>query len=148
MRTERSSRPLSFSSWWDLYVPFGVAALPAGLFQLLGILGEAGRQAGGKLAVWAVVGMAVTQVLGIFAMALVVLMRYDRGFRMLASRAAGRPSPWRQVLLLFSIVLVLCFDVLVNVATAFGGAELLLLLALPVFLGYVVCFRLAFMGLP
>jgi len=53
-------------------------------------------------------------------------------------------GPSGKLILSSSIVLVLLFDALTNVAAAFAGAGPLLVLAAPAFIGYVCCVRVAF----
>ncbi|MEZ6106909.1 MAG: hypothetical protein R3B96_12505 [Pirellulaceae bacterium] len=131
----------------DLAIPLVAAAIPAGLFALLGLATRGLAQPGAQPPVWLVVTMAMLEILGIVAMAFVILMRLEFGRRHLALRTDGYPEAWRKAVLFTSVAFILLFDILTNVAAAFAGASPLLLLAVPAFLGYVACVRIAFAGL-
>jgi len=138
------SEPFRLSPAWDIYIPFSIAAIPASLFTLLGFVTKGLDKPGAQTATWVIVMMLVLQTLGIIAMAFVILIRFERGFQQLSLRTNGSPAIWRKLILLSSIVFVLLFDVLTNVAAAFAGAGPLLVFAAPAFIGYVCCVRVAF----
>jgi hypothetical protein len=139
--------PFRLSPTWDFCIPFSIAAIPAGLFMLLGFVTKGLGKPGAEPATWMIIVMMILQTLGIIAMAFVILMRFELGFQQLSLRTNGRPAMSRKLILFFSIVFVLLFDILTNVATAFAGAGPLLVLAAPVFIGYIFCVRIAFAGL-
>lgn len=75
--------------------------------------------------------IGVRQTLGIIAMAVVILMRYEIRFQQLSIRTDGSPVIWRKLFLLCSIELILLFDILTYLATAFPDAGLMLIPAAP-----------------
>lgn len=139
-----TSQPFRLSPVWDLYVPIAIAAIPAGLFTLLGFVTQGLDTPGAEVATWVVVVMLVLQTIGIITMAVVILMRFEFGSHELSKRANGCPSVWRRITLVSSIVFVLLFDIFINVGAAFAGAGFLLWLAVPAFIGYVFCVRVTF----
>ena len=144
MRQFGQGKPFRVSPLWDLCVPFVIAAIPAGLFVLLGFIASGLDRPGAKLSFLVIVLMGVLQSLGIIAMAVVILMRYRFGLRELAMRTSGNLPIWRRLMLLCSLAFVLLFDAFTNVAAAFEGAGFLLLPAAPAFIGYIICVRIAF----
>ena len=142
-----SPEPFRLSPTWDFGIPFSIAAIPAGLFKLLGFVTEGLDKPGAEPSTWVLIVMMILQTLGIIAMAFVILMRFEHGFLQLALRTNGSPAIWRKLILFLSIVFVLLFDILTNVAAAFAGAGPLLVLAGPIFIGYIFCVRIAFAGL-
>ena len=144
-----SKPPKAFrlSKQWDIYVPIAIATVPAGIFALLGFVTEGLDKPGAKPSTWVIVAMILLQTLGIIAMAFVVLTRLELGLRQLSLRTHDRPPVWRKLILLLSIVCILLFDILTNVAAAFAGAGPLIVLAIPVFFTYLLCVRVAFTGL-
>lgn len=139
--------PFRLSPTWDFCIPFSVAAIPAGLFTLLGFVTKGLDKPGAEPATWVSIVMLILQTLGIIAMAFVILMRYELGFQQLSLRTNGSPAIWRKLILFLSIVFVLLFDILTNVAAAFAGAGPILVVAAPIFIGYIFCVRIAFAGL-
>jgi hypothetical protein len=139
--------PFRLSPVWDVCIPFSIAAIPAGLFTLLGFVTKGLDKPNAEPATWVIIAMMILQTLGIIAMAVVVLMRFELGFQQLSLRTSGSPAVWRKLSLFISIVFVLFFDVLTNVAAAFAGAGPLLVFAAPIFIGYIFCVRFAFAGL-
>ncbi len=135
------------SPTWDICIPFSIAAIPTGLFAFLGFLTKGLDRPGAQPAIWVMVMLIVVEVLGIIAMALVILTRYEIGFQQLSQRTNGNPAIWRKLTLICSIALVLLFDILTNVAAAFAGAGPLLAFAAPAFIGYVICLKIAFAGI-
>ena len=144
---EDRKKPFRLSATWDLGIPFAIAAIPAVLFSLLGLVTAGMNKPGAEVATWQIVIMLVLQTLGMISMAVVILMRWHLGNQQLSLRTDGKPANWRKAILFFSIVLLLLFDILTNVAAAFAGAGLLLPFAFPLFLGYLFCLRMAFVGL-
>ena len=136
--------PFRLSPTWDICVPFSIAAIPAGLFTLLGFVSKGLDKPGAEPATWVIVVMVALETLGIIAMAFVILMRFELSFKQLSLRTNDNPAIWRKLILFCSIVFVLLFDILTNVAAAFAGAGPLLVLAVPAFIGYILCVRVAF----
>ena len=131
----------------EIYIPIIVAAVPAGLFTLLGFITEGLDKPGIVPPVWVIIAMIAVQTLGMISMAFVILMRSDLGFRKLMVYTNGQPHVCRKSTLTLSIACLLMFDILTNVSAAFAGAVFLLAVALPVFVAYLVCDRIAFAGL-
>lgn len=143
----RPPEPFRLSPMWDFCVPFSVAAIPAGLFTLLGFVTKGLDKPGAELTTLVLIAIFILQTLGIVAMAFVILMRLELGFRQLSLRTNGNPAIWRKNILFLSIIFILLFDVLTNVAAGFAGAGPILFLAGPLFIGYILCVRIAFAGL-
>ena len=135
------------SKYWDIYIPIAIAAVPAALFALLGLLTKGLDKPAANVEVWVVIPMIVLQTLGIIAMAIVILIRVDVGRKQLLIRTGGSPAVWRKVALALSILFILLFDVVTNVAAAFAGAGPLLVIAVPAFAAYLLCLRVAFVRL-
>ncbi len=142
----QSNPPEAFrlSKLWDIYIPITIAAVPAGIFALLGLVTEGLDKPGAQPSTWVIVTMIALQPLGIIAMAFVILMRFEFGLQQLSHRTNGHPPVWRKLVLMLSIMCILLFDILTNVAAAFAGAGPLLVLAIPAFVAYLLCIRLAF----
>jgi hypothetical protein len=140
--------PFRLSAKWDIYIPFTITAIPASFFVLMGLMiNNALVKPAGKLDSWVLVMIVVLQTLGIIAMAVVILMRYEIGFQQLSIRTNGSPAIWRKLFLLCSIALILLFDILTNIAVAFPDAGLMLIPAALAFIGYILCLRVAFLRL-
>ncbi len=77
-------------------------------------------------------------------MAFVTLMRFEFGLQQLSLRTNGDTPGWRKLILMLSIVCILLFDILTNVAAAFAGAGTLVVFAIPAFVAYLLCIRVAF----
>ena len=133
-----------FSRLWDFYIPFTVAVVPAGIFSLLGLILDGLDKPGAEIPTWVIIAMVVLQTLGIIAMAIVILMRFEFGLRQLQIYTKGHPPVWRKLALILSILCILLFDLLTNVAAAFPGAAPLLIGAIPAFFAYIVCIRITF----
>ena len=114
------------------------------MFTLLGLVTNGLDKPGAKAATWLIVTMIVLQTLGIIAMAFVILLRFEIGRQQLSLRTNDNPPVWRKLILFLSIVFILLFDILTNVAAAFAGAGPLLVLAVPAFVAYLLCIRVAF----
>ena len=142
----QSHAPTAFriSRLWDIYVPLMIGVLPAGIFALLGLVTKGMGKPGVEPPTWATVMMAVLQTLGIIAMAVVILKRFDSAMRQLSLSTHGHPAVWRKCVLFPSIVWILLFELLTNVAAAFAGAEQFFVAAIPAFVGYIICRRIAF----
>jgi hypothetical protein len=139
------NRDLDFHSRiGEIYLPFTVAALPAGLFMLLGFVAKGLDKPAAEPSLLVIVTMLLVQTLGMTAMAFVFLIRLDLGLRSLMYRAKGHPSIWRTLTLKLSFAFLLIFDILTNVAAAFAGAGFLFIAAIPIFLAYLAFNRLAF----
>jgi hypothetical protein len=135
------------SSFWDISVPIAAAAVPAGSFALLGLFTSGFDKPGAEPPLYLIVVWIGLEVIGMIAMAVVILSRCEFVFKLLSSYTSGNPSAWRKQLLILSISCLLLFDVLTNVSVAFSGAGFLLVCAIPTFLTYYVCYRVAFVGL-
>ena len=152
MKTESeltSNLPRAFrnSMLWDIYFPLVAAAVPAGLFMLLGFITKGLDKPGVVMPIWVIVAMFAVQTLGMISMAFVLLVKSDLGFRKLMASTNGRLHICRSAALRLSIVCLLVFDILTNVSAAFASAEFLFVVAVPVFVAYIVCDRIAFAGL-
>lgn len=132
---------------WEIYLPIVAAAVPAGLFALLGWIAKGMDKPGVVMPIWVIVAMIAVQTLGMISMAFVILLKSDLGFRKLMASTNGRPHFWRKSALTLSIACLLMFDILTNVSAAFAGAGFLFAVAVPVFVAYIVCDRIAFAGL-
>jgi len=133
---------------WDVVIPAIIAAIPVGAFRLLGLLtrGLDRPEAGAPRLV--IAAIVVTQLIGIVAMALLILVRFGEAFGQLHARTDRRPPAWRRLALVLSIACLLLTQILANVGAAFAGAGFLLVAAVPVFLGSLACKGIAFAGLP
>ena len=143
---ESTKAPEAFrlSKVWDIYIPLTIAVVPAGIFLLLGLVTDGLDEPNAKPATWVIVAMAVLQTLGIVAMAVVILIRYEVGLQQLLIRTNGRPPLWRKLVLRLAIVFILLFDIFTNLAAAIAGAGPLVFLAIPAFVAYLFCVRVAF----
>ncbi len=130
----------------EIYVPIAVAAIPLGLFLLLGGIFRALTELGKEPPEFFLIALLVVQISGMIAMAVVFLMRYDAVTTELRQRTHDNPPGLRQLCLLVSLGCLLVFDVVTNVAAAFG-TTFLFIGSIPVFVAYVVFNRLAFAGL-
>lgn len=139
--------PFRLSKLWDIYIPLTIAAVPAGIFRLLGLVTKELDKPGAQASTWVIVTLIILETLGIIAMAVVILMRFEFGLQQLSFRTNGHPPVWRKLVLVVSVMCILLFDILTNVAAAFSGAGPLLVVAVPAFVGYLVCIRVAFAGL-
>ena len=84
---------------------------------------------------------------GSVVMAVVLLIRFDQASKRLSELTNGSPSTHRRATLLFAMVMLLLFDLTVNLATGFAGGAVLLLVGVPAFFAYVILGRLALSGL-
>jgi hypothetical protein len=137
----RRSRP------WEIYIPFSAAAVPAGIFALLGFVTNGLDKPEASPPFWLLVLMVCLQLAGMIAMAVVILTRMDVASKQLSEYTHGRPPAWRRFALLLSIGCLLLFDILTNISVAFAGAGPLLVAAIPAFLAYFFCGRIALAGL-
>lgn len=138
---------LVHSTFWDIYIPMAIVAIPAVIFKLLGLVTDGMDKPGAVAPIRVIVAMVALETLGIAAMAYVILMRFEGAFRQLSFVTNGQPPVWRRLALLLSIACLLLCDVLTNVSAAFAGAEFLLVAAVPAFSAYIVCKRVAFANL-
>jgi len=141
-----SNAPNAFrlSKLWDIYIPITIATVPAAIFKLLGLITRGLDNPGAQPSTLLIVAMIAVQTLGIIAMAFVILIRFEFGLQQLSILTNGHPPIWRKLVLLTSIVCILLFDLLTNVAAAFAGAGPLLVGAFPAFVAYLLCIRIAF----
>jgi len=131
----------------QVFIPLAVAAVPTGLFTLLGFITEGLDKPGIEPPLWVVVAMIAVQTLGIISMAFVILVRFDLAFRSLLISTNRQPHVWRKYTLRLSIGCLLLFDILINVSAALAGAGFLLVGAIPAFVAYLACNCIAFAGL-
>ncbi|MFN7877254.1 MAG: hypothetical protein ACK5PB_18180 [Pirellula sp.] len=133
---------------WNFGVPLLVAVIPGILFRLMGMVGSTMLKPNAEPPAWAITLMIVFQILGMVAMAVVFLIRWDYSFRKLATLTSGRPHIVRRLLLYLSFVCLLLFDILFNFGAAFAGsfdiAIVLWLGSVPIFTGFVLCYKIAF----
>ena len=132
------------STFWDIFIPMVIVAVPSGAFKLLGLVANGLNQPGAIAPIPVIVAMVALQTLGIVAMAFVILTRFEGAFRQLSFLTNGQPPVWRRFALLLSMACLLLSDVLTNVSAAFAGAGFLLVVAAPAFITYIVCKRVAF----
>lgn len=140
------SEPYRLSKVWDVYIPFSFAAVPACIFKLLGIVALLFDKPGAKPPLLIIVTLVGLQIVGMIAMAAVILFRFEFCERQLSLRTDGRPPVWRKLVLVFSMVFILIFDILTNFA-AVPGCGPLFIFAIPAFLVYLLCIRTAFIKL-
>lgn len=133
---------------WNFGVPLLVAVIPGVLFRLMGMAGGYISKPNAEPPVWAITLMIVLQVLGMVAMAVVFLIRWDYSFRKLAVLTSERPHIARRFMLFLSFACLLLFDLLFNIATALAGsldiAVVLWLGSAPIFTGFVFFYKIAF----
>lgn len=139
------SEPFFRSAKWNIYIPLTIATIPACFYVSAGLildwlLNKPMEQGDA----WVHDIIVLLQLAGMFAMAYVILMRYEIGFKELFERTDGRPAVWRKAFLLCSIACILLFDILTNLAAAFPDAGLILVPAPFAFIGYLLCVRIAF----
>lgn len=132
---------------WEVILPIIAAAVPAAAFKLLGLATPPLAKPGAEAPIWVIVAMASLEVLGITAMAVVILIRYEFIATRLSDCTNGHPPMWRRLTLLFSMAMLLLFDTVVNIAAAFSGGSILLVLAVPAFALYFTFARLTLLGL-
>ena len=137
----------SFSYAGDIGVPFAVAAMPALAFTMLGVVAGGVDKPGAKAATWQIAAIMVLEVVGIVAMAFVILTRFESSFRRLSLMTMGRPAARRRFCLFLAIMFLLFFDILLNVGAAFVGGQGMTVIACPMFVAYLVCRWAAFAGL-
>ena len=133
---------------WDVLLPGIVVVVPAAIFQLMGVLTRGIDEPRTPPSGVAIAAIIVLQTLGIVAMAVVILVRFENASNRLKSLTNGRPSAWRRTALMVSVACLLLTDILVNVTSAFAGARVLLVAAVPTFLAYLAARSLALAGLP
>lgn len=144
---QQSAENSSISCVGDICVPFAVAAAPALAFTLLGVVTRGMDKAGVKPATWQIAAIMVLEVVGIVAMAFVILTRFESSFRQLSLMTMGRPAARRRFCLFLAIMFLLFFDILLNVGAAFVGGQGMAVIACPMFVAYLVCRWAAFAGL-
>lgn len=132
------------STLWDIYIPMVIVAVPSGAFKLLRWVAGGLDQPGAIVPIPVAVAMAVLETIGIVAMAIVILTRFEDAFKKLSFLTNGQPPAWRRLALLLSIVCLLLSDILTNMSAAFAGAGFFLVVAVPAFIIYIVCKRVAF----
>ncbi|MBU6174905.1 MAG: hypothetical protein KGQ60_13930 [Planctomycetes bacterium] len=130
----------------DVCIPFLAAAIPAGIFRLMGFIAMGFHKPGMEPPIWIIVSMLALQVFGMISMAIVILVRFDHGSRKLMLLMDGQPHAWRKYTLFLSIASLFLFDLLSNISAAFAGAEFLLAGAAFAFIAYIAFNRLAFAG--
>jgi hypothetical protein len=143
---ELQSSPETFarSTLWDIVVPMFIVAVPSSSFLLLRFVTDGLDRPGAIAPLPVIVTMVSLEAIGIVAMAFVILTKFEGAFRRLSFLTNGQPQVWRRLALLLSIACLLLCDVLTNVSAAFAGAGFLLVVAVPAFVTYIVCKRVAF----
>ena len=139
-----SPETFAHSTFWDIFIPMVIVAVPSGAFKLLGLVADGLDQPGAIAPTPVIVAMAALQTLGIVAMASVILTRFEGAFRELSFLTNGQPPVWRRLALLHSIACLLLSDVLNNVSAAIADAGFLFVVAVPAFITYSVCKHVAF----
>jgi len=139
---------IGFSKYWDIYLPLGMSAIPAGCFKLMRIVIDSEEAPGAKIETWQVVLMCTLQIIGMVGMAVVVLIRMEMAMTQLHVVTAGNPTLWRRLCLLSSLCCLAMFDVFLNVGLAFAGAWPLIVGAVFWYLVYLAGIRLTFFRLP
>jgi hypothetical protein len=85
----------------EVSIPLLAAAIPAGLFRLMGFISQGFDKPGMEPPTWSIVSMLALQTLGMIAMAIVILIRFDHGSRKLTFLTNGRQlnsQGWQTVL--------------------------------------------------
>ena len=136
-----------FSRFWDIYLPLGISAIPAGCFKLLRLAADGLDRPGAGIATWQIVVMLVLQTTGIIAMAVVMLIRLEIGMMQLLALCGENPIFWRRLSMLLSMGFLTLFDIFLNVGFGFAGAFPLTAVAAFCYLMYVLGIRLSFCGL-
>ncbi|SMP60866.1 hypothetical protein SAMN06265222_1078 [Neorhodopirellula lusitana] len=131
------------SRFWDIFIPFSIATIPAFTFAFLGIVAALFDQPGAVPPRLLMITLAGLQVTGMIAMAVVLLARFEFCKQQLSFRTCGCPAAWRKRTLVLSFAFMIVFDILANFA-AIPGCGPLLAFAVPVFLIYLACIRIAF----
>ena len=144
---QQSDDKSSFSYAGDIGLPIAVAAMPALAFTMLGVVAGGLDKPGAKAATWQIAAIMVLEVVGIVAMAFVILTRFESSFRQLSLMTRGRPAARRRFCLFLAIMFLLFFDLLLNVGAAFAGGLGMTVAACPMFVAYLVCRWAAFAGL-
>lgn len=134
------------SLWWDIVIPTVVFAAPAVLFRLLGLLARLVSGLGPDHPAL-ILAIGVMTALGIVAMAIVLLLQYESASSRLRVVMDRPPPAWRRWALLVSMAFLLLTSILANVATAFEGAGIFLVAAVPTFLASLASKWVAFAGL-
>ena len=138
--------PFRLSKLWDIYIPITIAVVPASIFRFLGLVALLWAKPGAQLSAWVIAVMVAFQVIGMIAMGVVVLMRFDFAKQQLSLRTNGCPPIWRKLVLMLSMGFILIVDILANTA-ALPGCGPVVGFAIPPFLMYLLCIRVAFVGL-
>lgn len=139
-----SNRQVGLSLKWDVALPLGIALVPMCCFALMGFLFRVLINPQAPLPSWFAGVVVVLNTTGIVAMAIVALMRCERGVHDLNVLFPNGPPAWRKSCLLLSVICATIFEVLTNLATAFAGAGVFFRAA-AVFYGlYLLLVRLAF----
>lgn len=132
---------------WDIGAPLVLMAIPVGCFMLVGFFTKGLDTPTAKMPSSLETSLCVLQLVGMIALAVLILTRFDAANRKLV-RLTGDPSPpaWRRLLLLLSIGCLLFSDIMTNVGVA-THAEWLVGFALPMFAVYATVKQIAFVGL-
>ena len=135
------------STLWEILLPLAAAAVPATAFWVLGFITPLIAKQGDDSPGWVVALMICLEVFGIVAMAVILLARYDFGSKRLSDRTNGNPPAWRKATLIFAMAMLLLYDTTVNLAAAFAGGGVLLVIGIPAFFAYLALGRLSLIGL-
>ena len=141
--TTNSARSFRLSNLWDICVPLSIGLVPAFAFTLLRLVTVGLDKPGAIVPAWVAITMFSLQLLGMVSMAVVVLIRADYRRKQLSIFTDGNPAAWRSWALGLSMLFLLMFDVILNVAGAFCCGPLLFL-AIPMFIAYLGFIYLAF----
>lgn len=144
---KQQQRRFQFSLAGDIAVPLGVALCPIVLSSIASVVMAGAVNAKGKIPEWMLIAGAIVQVLMIVAMAVVVLVRLEAYSKKLVLFSDGPPRRWRRFCMLVALGGLTLFDLMVNVAGLFPGAEFFYIAAVPMFAGYLLFIQLAFAGL-
>jgi hypothetical protein len=138
---------MTFSMLGEIFIPLAAAAVPAALFRVVGLLVRDFDKPGIEMPTSTAVAMGIVQILGIVSMAVVVLWRGDQNWKRLMFLSDGQPQLWRRYCLRVSLVCLFLFDIFSNLMAAFSGTEILVFVAVPFFITYVIFNLSAFAGL-
>ena len=141
--TTNSERSFRLSNLWDICVPLSIAIVPTVAFTLLRIVTQGLDKPRAVIPAWVAIAMFSLQFLGMVSMAIVILVRSDFRRRQLSNWTNGNPARWRSWALGLAMLFLLMFDVILNVAGAFGGGPLVVV-AIPMFIAYLGCIYIAF----
>lgn len=136
---------LSFAG--DIAIPLGVALVPTAVFTLMGLLMQDLGKPQAQIPACLAITVGGLQVVGMVAMAVVVLLRLEAIMKRLTLMSQGPPARWRVLSMLASIGCLTLFDLMFNLGGLFQGAIFLWYFAFPMFVLYLVMIQVTFTGL-